>query len=127
MGALTEELRQFLDSSPVGVFAAPAEDVRPRQSLVYFIRDGDRLLIADRPAPKGNARDGVGGCPGPRRDVKARRRTGRSVSARGHERPPRSACGRRASPGKRYRRRSRLSGHGQGAEASAGGGPPLFR
>jgi hypothetical protein len=46
MGALTEELRQFLDSSPVGVFAAPAEDGRPRQSLVYFIRDGDRLLIS---------------------------------------------------------------------------------
>jgi PPOX class probable F420-dependent enzyme len=46
MGALTDELRRFLDSHPVGVLATPAPDGRPRQSLVYFARDDDRLLIS---------------------------------------------------------------------------------
>ena len=51
MGALTEELREFLDAHPVGVLATRAPDGRPRQSLVYFARDGERLLsstLADR-------------------------------------------------------------------------------
>ncbi|MGO9248250.1 MAG: pyridoxamine 5'-phosphate oxidase family protein [Solirubrobacteraceae bacterium] len=46
MGALSEELREFLDSYPVGVLATLASDARPRQSLVYFAREGNRLLIS---------------------------------------------------------------------------------
>ena len=46
MGALTDELREFVDSQRVGVLATPAPDGRPRQSLVYFARDGERLLIS---------------------------------------------------------------------------------
>ncbi len=46
MGALSEELREFLDSNPVGVLAPLASDGKPRQSLVYFAREGDRLLIS---------------------------------------------------------------------------------
>jgi len=46
MGALSEELREFLDSSPVGVLATPASDGKPRQSLVYFAHEGERLLIS---------------------------------------------------------------------------------
>ncbi|HKH78508.1 MAG TPA: PPOX class F420-dependent oxidoreductase [Solirubrobacteraceae bacterium] len=51
MGALTEELRQFLDAHRVGVLATLAPDGRPRQSLVYFARDGERVVtstLADR-------------------------------------------------------------------------------
>jgi PPOX class probable F420-dependent enzyme len=51
MGALTEELRQFFDANRVGVLATLAPDGRPRQSLVYFARNGERLLtstLADR-------------------------------------------------------------------------------
>ncbi len=46
MGALSEELREFLDSNPVGVLATLASDGKPRQSLVFFAREGDRLLIS---------------------------------------------------------------------------------
>jgi PPOX class probable F420-dependent enzyme len=46
MGALSKELSEFLDSSPVGVLATLASDGKPRQSLVYFARDGERLLIS---------------------------------------------------------------------------------
>jgi PPOX class probable F420-dependent enzyme len=46
MGVLTPELTDFLDAEPVGVLAAAAPDGRPRQSLVYFTREGDRLLIS---------------------------------------------------------------------------------
>jgi len=51
MGVLTDELRQFLDANRVGVLATLAPDGRPRQSLVYFARNGERLLtstLADR-------------------------------------------------------------------------------
>jgi PPOX class probable F420-dependent enzyme len=51
MGALTEELREFLEDNRVGVLATLAPDGRPRQSLVYFAHDGERLLtstLADR-------------------------------------------------------------------------------
>ena len=71
--ALTPELRTFLDSESVGVLATLTADGSPRQSLVYFTRDGGRLLIstlADRLKT---------------RDV---RRTGRaSLCVMGHERP----------------------------------------
>jgi PPOX class probable F420-dependent enzyme len=46
MGELSDELRAFLDANPVGVLATLAPDGRPRQSLVYFARDADRLLIS---------------------------------------------------------------------------------
>lgn len=46
MGVLTDELERFLDGQPVGVLATPSADGRPRQSLVYFAREGDRLLIS---------------------------------------------------------------------------------
>jgi PPOX class probable F420-dependent enzyme len=46
MGALTDELRDFLDGQPVGVLATRASDERPRQSLVYYAREGERLLIS---------------------------------------------------------------------------------
>jgi PPOX class probable F420-dependent enzyme len=77
MGSLTPELREFLDANPVGVLATVATDGSPRQSLVYYARDDDRLLIStltDR--------------------LKARdvRRTGRaSLCVMGHERPYPSA------------------------------------
>jgi PPOX class probable F420-dependent enzyme len=73
MGALTEELRQFLDSNPVGVFATPAENGRPRQSLVYFARDGNRLLISTL-SDRLKARE-------------ARRAGWASLCVMGHERP----------------------------------------
>jgi PPOX class probable F420-dependent enzyme len=46
MGELTAELRDFLDAQPVGVLATAAEDGRPRQSLVYYARDGDDLVLS---------------------------------------------------------------------------------
>lgn len=76
-GALSDDLRAFLDREPVGVLATIAADGRPRQSLVYFVRDGERLLIStlmDRHES---------------RDV---RRTGwASLSVMGHEPPYPSA------------------------------------
>lgn len=44
--ALTEDLRHFLDANTVGVLATPAADGRSRQSLVYYVRDADRVLIS---------------------------------------------------------------------------------
>ena len=46
MGDLTPELEEFLHTHPVGVLATNAPDGRARQSLVYFVRDGQRLLIS---------------------------------------------------------------------------------
>lgn len=46
MGELTDRLREFLDDHRVGVLATIASDGRPRQSVVYYVRDGDRLLIS---------------------------------------------------------------------------------
>ena len=46
MGDLTDELRDFLDEHRVGVLATIASDGRPRQSVVYYVRDGDRLLVS---------------------------------------------------------------------------------
>ena len=61
MGPLSEELRDFLDSSTVGVLGTVAPDGRPRQSLVYFTRDGERLLmstLSDRLKAKDTRRSG---------------------------------------------------------------------
>jgi hypothetical protein len=46
MGNLTPELREFLDSNRVGVLATSTKQGRARQSLVYYARDGGRLLIS---------------------------------------------------------------------------------
>jgi PPOX class probable F420-dependent enzyme len=46
MDKLTPELCEFLDSNPAGVLATAAADGRPRQSLVYFAREVDRLVIS---------------------------------------------------------------------------------
>jgi PPOX class probable F420-dependent enzyme len=46
MGTLTDELRDFLDANAVGVLATPTSGGKPRQSLVYFSRDRERLLIS---------------------------------------------------------------------------------
>jgi PPOX class probable F420-dependent enzyme len=46
MGDLTDQLRAFLDANRVGVLATNAAGGRPRQSVVYYARDGDRLLIS---------------------------------------------------------------------------------
>jgi PPOX class probable F420-dependent enzyme len=61
MGALSEELCEFLDSNPVGVLATLASDGKPRQSLVYFAREGNSLLIstlADRLKTRDTRRSG---------------------------------------------------------------------
>lgn len=46
MGALTDKLCDFLDAHTAGVLATASPEGKPRQSLVYFARDGDRLLIS---------------------------------------------------------------------------------
>jgi PPOX class probable F420-dependent enzyme len=46
MGGLTREVQEFLDAHPVGVLATIATDGRVRQSLVYFAREGERLLVS---------------------------------------------------------------------------------
>jgi PPOX class probable F420-dependent enzyme len=46
VGELTEELRQFLDAHRVGVLATIASDGKPHQSVVYYARDHERLLIS---------------------------------------------------------------------------------
>jgi PPOX class probable F420-dependent enzyme len=61
VGELRPELRAFLDSNRVGVLATKSKSGRPRQSLVYYARDGDRLVIstvADRLKAKDVKRDG---------------------------------------------------------------------
>jgi PPOX class probable F420-dependent enzyme len=77
MGELSDELRAFLDANPVGVLATLAPDGRPRQSLVYFARDGQRLLISTL-ADRLKARD-------------ARRAGWASLCVMGHEPPYPSA------------------------------------
>jgi hypothetical protein len=42
VGELTPELREFLDANRVGVLATSTRSNLPRQSLVYYVRDGDR-------------------------------------------------------------------------------------
>jgi PPOX class probable F420-dependent enzyme len=43
---LSDELRALLDANTVGVLATVARDGKPRQSLVYFARESDRLLVS---------------------------------------------------------------------------------
>ena len=77
MGELTDKLRDFLDGHRVGVLATVGSDGNPRQSVVYYIRDGDRLLISTE-SKRLKARDVM--------------RTGRaSICIRGDEQPYPSA------------------------------------
>jgi PPOX class probable F420-dependent enzyme len=46
MGGLTDDLREFLDAHRVGVLATIGDDGKPHQSVVYYARDGDRLLVS---------------------------------------------------------------------------------
>jgi PPOX class probable F420-dependent enzyme len=46
MGGLSEELRDFLDAHRVGVLATIGGGGKSRQSVVYYVRDSDRLLIS---------------------------------------------------------------------------------
>jgi PPOX class probable F420-dependent enzyme len=46
VGELTDDLRDFLDRQRVGVLATVRSDGKPRQSVVYYAPDGDRLLIS---------------------------------------------------------------------------------
>jgi PPOX class probable F420-dependent enzyme len=46
MAALTPLLEEFLDSQIVGVLATDPPQGRPRQSVVYYVRDGGRLLVS---------------------------------------------------------------------------------
>ena len=46
MNTLTQALSEFLDTNPVGVLATTTPSRKPRQSLVYFARAGERLLIS---------------------------------------------------------------------------------
>jgi hypothetical protein len=46
MSALTPKLGAFLDSQIAGVLATQPVTGRPRQSVVYYVREGDQLLIS---------------------------------------------------------------------------------
>lgn len=55
---LTPEVEALLDRVPVATMATEAADGRPRQSVVYFARDGDRVVVSTE-ATRGKARDVV--------------------------------------------------------------------
>lgn len=46
VGGLTDQLRKFLDAHRVGALATASKEGTPRQSVVYYVRDADRLLIS---------------------------------------------------------------------------------
>ena len=46
MSVLAPEVAAFLDAQVVGVLGTTATNGRPRQSVVYFARDGERLLVS---------------------------------------------------------------------------------
>ena len=73
MAALTDNVRAFLAEHPVGVLATERPDGTARQSVVYHVVDGDRVLISTE-SKRAKARDVV--------------RTGRaSYCVLGHEKP----------------------------------------
>jgi hypothetical protein len=55
MAVLTDAQRRLLDDNDHGVVATQGRDGRPRQSVVYYVRDGERLLISthDRSRERG--------------------------------------------------------------------------
>jgi PPOX class probable F420-dependent enzyme len=56
MSALGPAVAAFLDAHITGVLATVSAQGHPRQSTVYFARDGDRLLVTTE-AGRGKARD----------------------------------------------------------------------
>ena len=46
MAELTDAVRRFIDDHETGVVATEGRDGLPRQTVVYHVRDGDRLLIS---------------------------------------------------------------------------------
>jgi PPOX class probable F420-dependent enzyme len=46
VAVLTEAQRRLLDENDHGVIATERPDGRPRQSVVYYVRDDQRLLIS---------------------------------------------------------------------------------
>lgn len=46
MTTLSPALQEFLDRQVVGVLATEPASGHPRQSVVYYVRDGERLLIS---------------------------------------------------------------------------------
>lgn len=46
---IDQPVRDFLDRQPSGVLATTRPDGTPRQSVIYFALDGDRLLISTEP------------------------------------------------------------------------------
>jgi PPOX class probable F420-dependent enzyme len=43
---MTGDIREFLDAHRVGALATTAPDGTPRQSIVYYAREGDTLLVS---------------------------------------------------------------------------------
>jgi PPOX class probable F420-dependent enzyme len=77
MRALTPQLIDFLDAHRVGVLATVDERAMPRQSVVYYLRDGQHILISTE-SKRLKARD-------------VRRSGWASLCVLGHERPYPSA------------------------------------
>jgi PPOX class probable F420-dependent enzyme len=77
MGALNPQLIEFLDAHRVGVLATVDDVAMPRQSVVYYVRDDERLLISTE-SKRLKARD-------------VRRSGWASLCVLGHERPYPSA------------------------------------
>lgn len=46
MDRLSPQLRDFLDANPIAVLATVAGDGKPRQSVVYFVREDEHLLVS---------------------------------------------------------------------------------
>jgi len=46
VSVLAPPLEELLDGQVVGVMATESGDGRPRQSVVYYAREGDRLLVS---------------------------------------------------------------------------------
>ena len=77
MHALSPQLIEFLDANRVGVLATVDDVAMPRQSVVYYVRDEERLLISTE-SKRLKARD-------------VRRSEWASLCVLGHERPYPSA------------------------------------
>ena len=77
MRALSPHLIEFLDAHRVGVLATVDDVAMPRQSVVYYVRDEERLLISTE-SKRLKARD-------------VRRSGWASLCVLGHERPYPSA------------------------------------
>jgi hypothetical protein len=77
MGALSPQLIEFLDAHRVGVLATVDDVAMPRQSVVYYVRDEESLLISTE-SKRLKARD-------------VRRSGWASLCVLGHERPHPSA------------------------------------